>query len=287
MCSCVKKISLLLYLLCHLSLLAYGQNSELSVVPLSESEAEVVVAAQEQAKEAAKDAKEVELQSAEIIETAVADLGYKKVIFNRVSNAPSEATLDTSEVKPSERKTLSPEEIEAMMATYAELESKPLINITLSGQVDENGISELWWDYEGARHRIFTNADFLLFTGLGDSFENEENRFSVFMMVSQDYSLHQQDEDWRPCLDDFTPNMLEYFIMEWGDAPEPNAEAFAAIEAMLMHYSANSAEMRTAYDNRRKIESARKVYLEANPPKERDVIINFRPTGKSSELYRQ
>lgn len=258
-----------------------GQSLE---VPITEKEAEILVAEQEQEKEAAKDAKEIELQAAEIIETAVADLGFKKVIFNRVKNAPENTAPQESETIQVDS-TLTSEEIEAALAAHIATEAKPMVSLTLFGEVDEEGISELWWEHEGSRYRIFTNANFLYFTGHG-LFEDLDKRYSVFMLVTSSETI-SVSENWEPTLDDFTSDALEYFIVEWGDAAEPSEAAFTGIEAMLSQYAESASEMQMAYENRVQIQQARKAYLEANPPKERDVIINFRPTGKSATFYQQ
>ncbi|MEM1223528.1 MAG: hypothetical protein AAGH40_12295, partial [Verrucomicrobiota bacterium] len=70
---------------------------------------------------------------------------------------------------------------------------------------------------------------------------------------------------------------LEYYIVDWGDEAEPDLSAFEGIDAMLSYYSENSDSMKIAYENTKKLNALRKAYLEANPPKQRDTIINFRP----------
>ena len=169
-----------------------------------------------------------------------------------------------------------------------EADSKPVVHVTLHGQVDDNGISDVWWNYGNARCRIVANANFLYFTGLSD-FEDDENLYSVFMAVTSAVTVDREDgkdDEWHPTVDDFTPDALEYYVMDWGDTPAPDPSAFAVIDAALAHYAESSAELKTTYENRRKLAAARKAYLEANPPKPRDVIINFRPTGKSAERYK-
>lgn len=49
------------------------------------------------------------------------------------------------------------------------------------------------------------------------------------------------------------------------------------ISFLRCYYAANHEEMQIRYDNAQKLREAKAAYLEANPPKERDTIINFRP----------
>lgn len=242
------------------------------IQPLSEVEAAAIVAAQEQAREAARTSKEAELQSAAILETAIAELGYKKVIFNRVANndepAPSGNDLGTTE--PAFSQQQAPLE-ESLLA-----EAKPIVHLSISGQVDKNGISDLWWKYEGNSYRIFTNANFLYLTGTL-MFEDADSRYAPFLLVFPANHAASSPDQWIPGPDDFSTDSIEYYIVEWGDSTEPSDAAFEGIEAMLTHYVENTASLKMAYENQQKLQQARKDYREANPPQERDVIINYRP----------
>ena len=249
-----------------------ANNLEIDLPPLSDAEAGAIVAASEKAKEQAKDAREAELGAADILETAVADLGAKKVIFNRVekpSTAPEIHSEPTATEQLSEPVLTEAEILEALKNI------KPVVNITLSGEVSEDGISELWWEHQQVHYRIFTNANFLYFTGIGD-FEDDQNRYSMFTLISPQFGEPSSDA-WQPNPADFSPDALEYYIMEWGDSDEPDAAAFGAIEAMLAHYAANADTMKIRYENQQKLQAAAKAYDEQNPPEVRDVIINFRP----------
>ncbi|MEM8867509.1 MAG: hypothetical protein AAGC73_04505 [Verrucomicrobiota bacterium] len=251
-------------------------NAEEVVPKISSEEAAAIVEADQVAKEKAKDEREAELRSAEILETSVADLGNKMVIFNRVK-----ATVVNSDT--------TSEPVEANIPPVPELPtpelaSKEVVSLALSGTVYDESISELWWDYEGVRYRIFTNANFLYFSGVGE-IEDATTRYSLLMLVigrstSGEPSV-AEDAPWRPLLSDFTEGQLEYYLMDWGDLLEPDPKALAMIETLLLYYAENSAKMKIAYENAQTIREAREAYLEANPPKKRDTIINFRPTGKS------
>jgi len=242
---------------------------------LTDAEAVTIVESREVAKERSKDEREEQLSEVDALETAVADLQGKRVVFNRiVSELGFEGNLDTpAEVVASS----APSEL----SFFDEDGGKQLVNLTLSGTVYDGVISELWWWHEGERYRIFTNANFLLFNGVGE-FEDADTRYSVFSILSERSTENAPpSEEWRPTLADFSPNALEYYIADAGVFAALESGPFRGVVAMLQYYAENQEQMQIAYDNSQKLRDARRAYLKANPPKKRDTIINFRPTGKS------
>jgi hypothetical protein len=139
-----------------------------------------------------------------------------------------------------------------------------------------NGI-EIWWTNRTGRHyRVFTNANFLYLTGIGD-FEDDQARYSTFMLVMpRDRSL-EENGPWRPTVSDFTAGEFEYYIVEPNLLTSADQAAFAGIEAMIAHFSENSNDLKTAYENRLKLQQAKRAYDTANPRVDHDVIINYAP----------
>lgn len=273
------KIPLSALLFLPLGNLAYSANAD--PMPITENEAATIVQNQEEAKEAAKDERLIELQSAEILESAVAEFNGRRVVFNRVpKKAEDSATVeaeDTAEVSTSE--------------------SSPFFNVTepakdsvtfvLSGNVWDDGVSELWWDYDGIRYRIFTNANCLLFSGIAD-IEDETTRYSILsLLVQRSFRSTDSDDAWVPTASDFLTEHVEYFVMAPSDEASMSDKAFSGIEAMLRHYVESEDSMRINYDNALKMRDARAAYLKANPPEKRPTWINFRPTGKSAERFQR
>jgi hypothetical protein len=161
------------------------------------------------------------------------------------------------------------------MAEFMAKAGKPMTHITLSGEVDAHGVSELWWRDEDVEHRVFTNANFLYFTGIGN-FEDETHRYQIFLMISKrppHATTPARGVDWRPAPDDFTPGQIEYLPVHPTD---PEAADYQSLEAMLTHYAEHAPDMKTTYENRRLLARARKDYLEVHPPKKRPFIMNFR-----------
>ncbi|PXA03906.1 hypothetical protein DDZ13_09710 [Coraliomargarita sinensis] len=233
---------------------------------ISESEAAKIVADEEQAKEAAKDAREAELNSADITRTVKLKQGDKTIVFNLVKPSKQRST----ETDAASEDTLTTETAASPERGFFVEPDKVYVNLTLSGEVDtETGISELWWTEGKQDYRIFTNANFLHLGGIG-SFEDENSRYSVFSIITRTTS-HKEEGKWSPELSDFTEGVLEYLIVE-GDE---NPEAYRGLEAMLRYYAHNKKALRISYENSRKLRKARKAYLEANPPKKRDIILNY------------
>ncbi|MEM1221548.1 MAG: hypothetical protein AAGH40_02200, partial [Verrucomicrobiota bacterium] len=235
------------FLLIYSLIFFFSLYADTVISPLTDTEALAIVSAEEEAKELAKDARELELQSAEIIETAVADLGYRKVIFNRVKGSPS------TEAEPSPS---APETVPTSGDVFPGPVGKEQVSFGLSGTVYDEAISEIWWDYEGTRYRIFTNANFSYFSGISEV-ESETKRYSILTLFvnrnTENLPPATQPEEWRPTLADFTPDVLEYYIVDWGDEAEPDLSAFEGIDAMLSYYSENSDSMKIAYENTKKL----------------------------------
>lgn len=256
---------------------AQAYEREPTIQPISAAEAAAIVKAQEEARELAKDLREQELKNAEIRATATAAAGGRKVIFNRVEPVEPVEPKSRSSVEPVTN-SLTDTEIKALLKGEPYLRSKESIHLTLSGTVWDKTVSELWWNCDGERYRVFVNANFLLLSGLGD-FEDEQAHYTSLMMIAGQQSGRPKptERGWQPTLADFSSEGLEYIVVDPKDDAEIDPAAFAGIEAMLRYYAANHEEMQIRYDNAQKIREAKAAYLEANPPKERDTIINFRP----------
>ena len=271
---------------------------------ISDEEAMLIVQDQEKALEAARKAVESDLLAdPEILQTTIIHTGEQKSVYNRLP-----AQVKTRRTVVNESKTENTKSVTAeMLATLAN--SKPLQNITLSGEVDADGISEIWWSVGDIQYRVFTNANFLYLTGAG-SFEDEAYRYQPFLVVTprpvrpDGAEDSESDAPWRPTLADFTAGTVEYYLVEpeIQSAPEGSTDAAASepdetgelatvantetadieaglegFEAILRHYAGHSESLRITYENRLKIASAREAYLARNPREDNVEIINFRP----------
>jgi hypothetical protein len=240
---------------------------------ISADMAAIIVAKEERAREHSKDQREVKLLGAPIVESAVADLGSHKVIFNLIGGSPN---LDSQTQKISA--SVDPAKIEATMKTLLDKSQnyKEPFFFSLSGIVYDNSITEIWWHRGGKHYRVFINANFLYLEGIGE-FEDASRRYSIFSLFTGSTVQNAENRGkWVPSMADFSPDTLECLVVEWGDETELDDVRFNAIDAMLSHYQENYDAIKVDYDNRRTIDRARREYLRQNPPKQRDKIINYR-----------
>lgn len=266
-----------------------------------------IVQDREEARKASKaEAKSDLLSDPEIVQTTFVQAGDQASIYNRLPARLNERrTVDNKFNTRSSKSAIA-----AMLATLAN--NKPLQNITLSGVVDADGISEVWWKEGDLQYRIFTNANFLHLTSAG-TFEDEDYRYNTFLVINPrpnyintgDMTANDAESPWRPTLADFTPGLVEYYLVE----PQQEAEALSetttaaatadpeateytqsagpsqsdieagltGLEAMLRYYADHSEQLEITYQNRKQIAAARKEYLENNPRTKGTEIINFRP----------
>lgn len=258
-------------LLLPLALLA-NASSALPFQTLTYTEAYAIVLAEEEAKERKKDAEYAEVLNHpdSISVHSSVDSSGQEII--RIGRRPAEKKPKTP------RKPLDPKTLAKLKAQPG----KPMIHVSLSGEVDKNGISEVWWaDKQGLKHRIFTNANFFYFTGFA-SFQNETHRYQTFLMISQRPPHVDSGDAWRPSPKDFPEENIEYFAVEPKD---PDSADYTNLEAMLTYYAEHSTDMKTTYENRQLLARARKDYLKAHPPKERPFMMFF-PTSSPREAKR-
>jgi len=269
------KILVLLSFALFSSVVLNADSPEADIRGITESEAMAIVKAREEAREAALDKKEAELLNADIKETAIADLGYQKVILNRVAvEKPVQPTSEHMESK----------EADFDESAFFSPDTRERINLTLSGTV-RDGISELWWRHGEHHFKIFTNANFLWFNTFEERIEDEDAIYSVFPIIAKGYSkpLESIDsEKWYPTKADFTPGQIEYYLVKSSGDEAIDEEALKPIMLMLEFYRDNVERMKVSYENAEKMRIARDAYLEANPRKKRDVIINSAPIDKSN-----
>jgi len=266
------KLSVVCYIFLFSAISACADNIDLILKQISQKEAEEIVQNQEQAKERAKDEKEAKLRSASIYGTAVADMGATNVEFNRVK-LPQKAKALPSQSKHTVGNFDK--------AAFLKQKSKEQLSFLLSGTV-RDGISELWWQYENFRFKIFSNANFLYLSGVPD-YQSEDTVYSVFpIIIEGNPEATVPNNGWRPTASDFTPGQLEYIIVQSSNVEAIDAEAFKPIELMLIKYGEEYDQLKIAYENAIKLRDAKVAYLEANPPKKRDTIINFAPIDKAA-----
>ena len=165
-----------------LSVDAVARDEKDALQPLSKDEAMMIVQAQEEdrkAKEAA--AVSTLLADPEIVHTTVHTTvdhsGQQTSVYNRLPARVNTRRSINEAAHTEKTKTFT----SSLLATFAN--QKPLRTLTLSGQVDADGISEIWWIEGDRRYRVFTNANFFHLTTVG-RFEDDDYRYQNFLVVT-------------------------------------------------------------------------------------------------------
>ncbi len=264
-------------------------NEQADVGPLTPTEADAIVRQQMAEKEQQRQAKMDELESATVIESFEADLGDRKVIFNRVM--PS-ATTDR--VAKARQAQASPTSAQFEAQTFPQQEAaKAEETLFLSATVYSDGVSQLLWTHEGVNYQAFANVDFRYLEGIA-SIETAETRYGVILSVSgkrevaatspSHETAPQSASPWRPGMSDFSAGGVEYLVVSDDEAILENDAAFGAIDALLLYYQENETELRVDYQKREAIRQAKDRYRQANPSQAQDTIINFSPAPESKSL---
>ena len=261
-------LGLLILLIVANICVATGELKEIKSI--SDEEAAAIVHKAEKEKKARREALEKRLNSANIVETAVADLGDRKVIFNRV--------VQPQLVEVGQARDESLQSIDQFPLSSVPFgPQKEYVNMHLSGSVFDGLITELWWTQNGERYSIFVNADLSCLSG-NLSFEEDEAIYSAFILAIINSAPALQEDKWQPTIDDFSEGSIEYFITEWGSGDSVDFDDFKGVDALLRYFIENETTLKTRQENSRKIAEAKEEYLKANPPgPKRDTIINFRP----------
>ena len=263
----VDSLPRICFLAAPMALFAAADGSA-RVTALTYDEAYAIVRAEEEARERKLDERYERILNHpdNLSRSEKVDADGNRVIYIRMR------PMERVPKKPAAEKPAAPPDPE-VLARLKAAAGKPMVSVSLSGEVDAQGISELWWREAGVEHRVFTNANFLYFTGCGN-FESETHRYNTFLMITERSPTAAPADGWRPGPDDFTAGRIEYFPVEPED---PDAADYGTLEAMLAHYAAHADGMKTTYGNRKLLSRARKDYLQAHPPKKRPIIFNPRP----------
>lgn len=178
---------------------------------------------------------------------------------------------------------------ESDLFPYEFLDERPYRTISLSVTVYDRKISEiLYRDETGRQIKAVSNIDFNYLSGFA-SFEDEAAHWSSLMMVGNIDSEQEQDLSERarlfgttyrpktgpdPSL--FSSTTPEYIVYAKSEEAVPE-ELFEQLDALHRYYAANEDRLKVLYQRREALAAAHKRWKEANPPVEKDIIINFSP----------
>ncbi|MDP0497435.1 MAG: hypothetical protein Q7Q73_14635 [Verrucomicrobiota bacterium JB024] len=258
-------------------------NAETHPSTLTTSDADAIVSQQMAEKEQQRQAKVAGLESATVIESFEADLGDRKVIFNRVVPGSGQAMTAAKTVSVSTLKA-TPALTEAEISQLTQqTNTKESVSTFLSATVFEGPgpfkVSELSWQYKDKEYVAYANVDFRYFQGLAE-FATDSAHYSVFL--SSGTGTRTDSGPWVPGAENFSGDEIEYLVFE--DQASNDDAAYGLIGAMLSYYAQHEPEMIVAYQRAEALREAKDRYEAANPPQPQDTIINFSPAPESKSL---
>lgn len=242
-------------------------------IPITDAQADAIVAADVAAKEAKREA---ETPNFRVLERRTYQLADRTVTLSRV--APPRPTRQTarpqSEMTPAQRQAIQ-EEMERMKI------------ISVIATVYDKSITHVRWsDKERQQYSAWIRADFNLFRPIQEFTVGDQTyRLSAIVLNESSNDLEErrklaQQEGYDiqlPTIPDLPPatdGVTEYYVESDDPAIFEDASAFEGIEAMLFHLDASHADMLTALKDQEALSEARKRYREANPAS-KDVQINY------------
>jgi len=138
---------------------------------------------------------------------------------------------------------------------------------SLSATVVDHRATRLHWRHNGKIYEAWSNVDFNHLTGF-TRFKVDGRYYDPYFGIGNT-SSEMEGVEKAP---DF-PTRQPTFILTRGDAGD--TDALEGVEALHTLYRAERGRLKTAYEKREMTSLERQRYLEANPPKPRDVTIQF------------
>jgi len=252
---------------------------------LSATEANAIVEAQMDAREAAKAAHRESLESeSSYAEWEAAKGDGTKTIFRRVAPPPEPPVV--AKVEPV-RREWTPEEIAEILRREAE--AKPRLNISLSATVFDDEVTEMTLWYEGERYKILSNVPFSFLQVIG-SFEDETAEWSFYGMVDrvdaeEETRFAEQVKAFggeytprpRPDKSLFTSMEVPEYLVLAKRGQEIPEDVLTRLDAIHSYYLANEKTLAIKFQRREALAEAHRKWREENPEVPKDTIINFWP----------
>lgn len=185
-------------------------------------------------------------------------------------------------------KTVSPEAENGATGFPREKASgKPWENVSISVTVFDDKISEIRLWHEGETYSVLSNVAFSHLQVLS-TFEDDCAQWSLFTVVSevdeeQEKRLAREAKHFgaeytprkRPDISVFTSlERPEYLVYPAAGQLVPD-RVLAKLDAIHTYYLANEIELAAEHRRREALAEARRRYQEENPPKPKDIVINF------------
>lgn len=240
--------------------------------PLTDTEADAIILAQETSKIAKKAARISELEQATVKSEGRATLpNGQKVIIREVeppSDVGAQLVETAPELKPVEPQTLTPEQL-TLLESFA---GKDYQTLMLSATVYDRKVTRLSWRHQSDEYVAFTNADFNYLGGT-HSLDVDNTNFTFFMGIGNaSRNDNPYGDEVVPDISTFSSERSEYVIVQ-GD-PD-NASTLAGIEALLEHYDTNLPTLKIAHQRRKALTAAKNRYDAKHPAQPEEFIVQF------------
>jgi hypothetical protein len=247
-----------------------------------------------------------------VVESQEIDLGTRSLIFNRVEPP---ILAERPAQPPLQEPNYTPEQLERMQRQA----NKALRFFMVSATVYDRTISELRCHSRGQDQiRVYANIDFNLMAGVTE-IETEEAVYMIMIGLGNEpresidqWNAYVDENNMSPTLKKRIPNLSEFPVggstymmisethgalatdsehsapVQSSSPSEPQVESefdlHAALDALLSYYDANAPRLAADHAALDSANTARKKWLEENPPAPKDTVINFWPQQNSIYL---
>lgn len=266
----------------------FAEANPVPQVP-TRAEADAAISAEMQAREDREADRKAAIEAVPAFEEWEVDHGNRKTILRRV--APPVGL-------PIEDRRLQIEEESAQdqpsFPDQSEIYNLKSSFINLSATVYDQSFTEITWrDEDRQEWTILSNIDFRYLGGIGH-FDDETHHWMTFLFVYEVDSEKQESIARRAAEEgfDYTPRTADHWLSiipgDFLSSPEPeyiiiaeHEEAaipqalYEELDALHRHYHAHEERLIAEYERNKVMNEARRAYLEANPPKPKDTVINF------------
>jgi hypothetical protein len=242
--------------------LAPASDRNVGLVPLTNIEADTIIAQQMENKAAGKAARKAELEAIPAIAIRVIEKDGHRVTMNRVA-PPAQGIVSASVPRESnDLRPLTPDEVEALIAAQPEHQS-----ITLSVTVFDEGYSKVLWrqprdDDEPSKapheFELWTNLNLNYlspissferddvvynYVGFGETITHVgEARRSAF---AQEHG-YDYESRWQEPPVNFTAGQPEYVVVANSSRPIP-PELYQQMDALFAHYLENEGALKAEH----------------------------------------
>jgi len=142
---------------------------------------------------------------------------------------------------------------------------------SLSATVVDHRATKLQWRHDGEIYEAWSNVDFNHLTGF-TLFKLDGRYYDPYFGIGNVSSEIEGADIWPGKIPAFSTKEPTFILVE-GDASD--AAAIEGVEALHALYRVEHERLKTAYEKRKQARIERQRYLKANPPRPKDVRIQF------------